>query len=62
MTRTEKNREQKLRRAAIRAGYRLVKRKGGFRIIGLEHNALVAGENFNLDLDDVAEWLAHLAQ
>lgn len=64
---TECRRESRLRYRLGRGGYRLQKSRvrhphlddlGGYRIIDSEGNFAVAGATFNLDLDDVEDWLA----
>jgi hypothetical protein len=55
--------ESTLRSQATRQGYKLVKSRrandwGGFMIVDRDRNFVVAGERFDLDLADVAEWLA----
>lgn len=65
---TEKNREQRLRRALNKRGYSLHKSRrafnadnlGGYLIANQQNNTLIAGERFNLSLDDVNEWLEYL--
>ena len=58
--------ENRLRRWASRLGVTLQKSRakrwsiddrGGYRIIDAESEAALAGERFDLDLDDVEEWL-----
>lgn len=60
-------REARLRRAAKRQGYRLSRSRwragsidnaGGFQVIDLQTNVVVAGSRFDLDADDVQRWLA----
>jgi hypothetical protein len=66
---TDKKTENKLRRALGKAGYMLHKASGmigadnlgGYMICDLYNNAVVCGSRFELDLDDVADWLEHLA-
>lgn len=64
-------REAALRRQAKKLGLALVKsrdryihadNKGGYRIINPWRNWIVAGEKFDLDLDDVEEFLNEYAQ
>jgi hypothetical protein len=58
-----------LRRALGKAGYTLHKARGmicaenlgGYVICDLYTNAVVCGSRFELDLDDVADWLDCLA-
>jgi hypothetical protein len=57
--------ESTLRSQAIRQGYQLRKSRrqeslnnqGGFMIVDRDRNFVVAGDRFDLDLADVAEWL-----
>ena len=62
----EKVRENKARRQAYRQGYMLCKSiariwryedQFGYRIVDYPNNFLVAGENFDLTLEDVEEFL-----
>ena len=63
----DKNRDARLRRLANRHGLALRKSRlrgtphaddfGGYRIIDPYRNAIVRGERFDLDLDDVEEYL-----
>lgn len=65
MTTAEKNREQRLRRALYKAGYTLHKSRqgisldnyGGYMIVNYYINGVVAGRRFDMDLDDVQEFL-----
>lgn len=66
LTPQEKTRENRLRRQAKRLGLGLKKSRaraihlddfGGYRIVGLKYNSVVRGSRFELDLDDVAEYL-----
>jgi hypothetical protein len=66
MPNPEKAREQRVRNAVERQGYVLRKDRarswnvdhyGGFMIIDPYLNAVIAGERFDLDLDDVENWL-----
>ena len=59
--------EDRVRRIARRQGYALHKDKagvwsfshqGGWQIVDAERNWLVAGERFDLSLDDVEQWLS----
>lgn len=67
---TEKNREQRLRRALNKCGYSLHKSRrsfsssnlGGYLIINQQNNTLVDGDRFNLSLDDVENWLEYLGR
>jgi len=68
---SSKAREAPLRRQAKKLGLTLVKSrarrthaddKGGYRIIDPWRNCIVAGEKFDLDLDDVQEFLNEYAQ
>lgn len=62
---TEKNRERRLRRALNKAGYSLHKSRysiygdylGGYMIVDVCGNYVVAGSRYDLDLDDVETWL-----
>ena len=63
----EQRREQRLRSAARRQGYLVRKSRartanlhdlGGYRIVDPYFNTIVAGETFDLDLDDVESWLS----
>jgi hypothetical protein len=70
MSANEKTRENRLRRALDRQGYRLLKSRardpqsltyGGYQIIDLQHGGVVAGSGnvdrgYALDLDDVERW------
>ena len=67
---TEKALEQKLRRTLKSAGYVLHKSRvrnihldnlGGYMIADIMTNAVVAGNRFQLSLEDVAEWAEELA-
>ena len=64
---SERAREDRLRRRAARAGLALQKSRvrephlddfGRYRLINRNHNWIVAGERFDLDLDAVEAWLA----
>lgn len=64
-----KNKEQQqLRRALNSIGYAMHKSRrrlsidnlGGYMIVNLYGNYVVAGSRYELDLDDVSEWLAYL--
>ena len=64
-TTEEKVRENKLRRQAKRLGIKITKSRvreihlddhGGYRIV--DRNRLVHGQRYELDLEDVAEYLA----
>jgi hypothetical protein len=65
----EQRREARLRRLARSGGYSLHKSRasisvdnlGDFMIVNDDMNAVVAGERFDLTLDDVEEWLRPLA-
>lgn len=60
-----KNQERKLRRALMQEGYSLRKSRkpisvnnmGEYMIVDTINNCVVAGSNYELTLDDVAEWL-----
>ncbi len=63
----EKRREGRLRGRARTAGFRLKKdrarnyssdHQGGYMIVNDWVNTIVAGEKFNMSLDDVEEFLA----
>ncbi len=58
-------REARARRALAKDGYTLAKdraktwsinHQGGYRIINPSYNVIVAGENFDLELEDVEAW------
>jgi hypothetical protein len=58
--------EQRVRRAAKREGYVLRKdqarqwslnHNGGYKIVDADLNAVIAGSPFDVDRDDVEEWL-----
>lgn len=61
----EKSKENRLRRELQDRGYLLRKSRaqegidnfGGYLIIDGRNNAVVAGSRFELDLDDVSEWI-----
>lgn len=66
MNSIEKNRERRLRRALQKEGYRLYKSRtrnthfydlGGYRIALANSNGCVGGSRFELDLDDVEEFV-----
>ena len=67
-TLAERRREARLRRLARRGGYSLHKSRAGwsldnfgeFMIVDDDINTIVAGERFDLSLDDVEEWLKAL--
>lgn len=62
---TNKNQEQRLRRELNKAGYALHKSRravspdnlGGYMIVDLSGNYVVAGSRYELDLVDVENWL-----
>lgn len=62
---TEKNRERRLRRALNKAGYSLHKSRrpinpdnlGGYMVVDIYGNYVVAGSNYSLDLADVEDFL-----
>ena len=67
LSQTEKAIEMRLRRKARSQGFALIKSRqrtrdfnnqGGIMIINAARNVVVAGEKFELGLDDVAEFLA----
>ena len=62
-----KTRENRLRRQLSRLGYTLHKSRirntnldnfGGYMIVDSYYNAIVAGERFDLDIDDVENFVA----
>lgn len=61
----DKNREKRLRRALNKCGYALHKSHeavspdnlGGYMIVDLQTLGVVSGSRFELDLDDVQDWL-----
>ena len=62
-----KYRLKRLRLQATGAGYMIRKdraqafsmdHQGGYRLVDADRNAIVAGERFDLDLDDLEKWLA----
>lgn len=62
---SEKSRENKLRRALYKADFLMRKSRadisidnfGGYMIVDVKTNAVIAGSRFNLDLDDVEEFV-----
>lgn len=61
-----KTRENRLRRRLAHEGYALRKSRdrsphvdnlGGYMIVDAGRNFIVAGQRYDLDLDDVEEWL-----
>jgi len=64
----ERRREARLRRLARSGGYSLHKSRAGFsadnfgdyRVVDDNLNFIVAGERFDMTLDDVEEWLKPL--
>lgn len=70
MTTTEKNMENKLRRALYKAGYSLHKSRkaisadnlGGYMIVMNTINGVAAGSRFELDLDDVKDFLEGMSE
>lgn len=62
--RTERSQEQELRRVLKTAGYRMRRSRdsigldnfGGYMIVTLSDNTVVAGGRFELSLKDVQEW------
>lgn len=63
-----KVREDRARRRLAREGYLLrkdrarswnVDHQGGYMIVEADRNLIVAGERWNLTLEDVEAWLAH---
>ena len=64
-----KNREQALRRTLNKAGYALRKSRanislnnlGGYMIVDISTNAVVAGARFEMDLDDICDWVQDLS-
>ena len=68
---TDKNLEQRLRYALNKEGYSLhksIKRiptyndAGGYMIVNYYINGVVAGPRFELDLDDVAEFVEEMQE
>lgn len=64
---SEAAREARLRRRAKRHGYALQRSRwrsgsldnfGEFRVIDPAYNVVVAGERFDMDLDEAEAWLA----
>jgi hypothetical protein len=74
MTTTDEIREQRLRRVAVRLGYRLVKSRcrtpelfvyGTYGIIDPDRNWWVqtfGGDGYGLDLDEIEAWLTDPAE
>ena len=67
MTIDERNRAARLRRKLNKLGYTMRKTNwrrdsidnfGGYAIIDTEYNAIVRGSRFDLDLDDVEEFIS----
>jgi hypothetical protein len=66
MNTTDSTREARLRRLAHRQGFALrksragisVRNQGGFMIVDANANYIVAGEHYDLDLDDAERFLA----
>jgi hypothetical protein len=67
MTDTTTTTEDQLRRSLRQQGLALRKdrarslsmhRQGGFMIVDPDNNWILAGQDFNLNLDDVAAWLS----
>ncbi|SKA77840.1 hypothetical protein SAMN02745178_00711 [Gemmiger formicilis] len=67
MTNDERNRAVRLRRKLNKLGYTMMKMNcrrdsidnfGGYAIIDTEYNAIVRGTRFDLDLDDVEEFIS----
>jgi hypothetical protein len=67
MTNDERNRAARLRRKLNKLGYTMRKTNwrrdsidnfGGYAIIDTEYNAVVRGSRFDLDLDDVEEFIS----
>ena len=68
---TDKVLENLCRRRAVRVGLYLRKSRakrwsvddhGEYMLIELDHNAIVAGQRFDLNLSDVVEWLDEYEQ
>lgn len=68
---TNSSLEQKLRRTLKSAGYALRKSRvrnihgdnlGGYAIVLVKYNAVVAGDRFQLSLGDVEEWTKMLTE
>ena len=66
---SEAAREARARRAAKRRGLRLhrsrrrlgsIDNPGGFQIVNSYYNFVVAGERFDMTLDDVEQWLRRI--
>lgn len=63
---SKKTYENKLRRALMKEGYLLKKSRGGltvdnfgaYQIVDATYNAVVAGTRFDMELEDIAVWLA----
>lgn len=67
MTNDERNRAARLRHKLNKLGYTMMKMNcrrgsidnfGGYAIIDTEYNAIVRGTRFDLDLDDVEEFIS----
>lgn len=52
--------DAKLRLFAKRKGYMLHKKSGGFMIVDHWTRALVAGQEFDLDPEEVQDWIEQL--
>ncbi|MBR2491217.1 MAG: hypothetical protein IKB65_07015 [Ruminiclostridium sp.] len=66
---TDQNLERRLRYALEKEGYKLHKSRtrrihahdlGGYRIVDVRLNACIAGPDFQLELDDVADFVKEL--
>lgn len=71
LNRSSAAREARARRALRRSGHRLrrsmwhrgsIDNLGGYQIVLESPNLVVAGMRFELDLDDVEEWIAGIAE
>ena len=68
MTTTEKNLEQRLRRALYKAGYQMHKSRkrisidnlGGYMIVDYRLNFIVDGSRYDLSLHDVCEFVSDI--
>ena len=62
---TIKTRENAVRRKLSKQGYKLSKSRmnysinnlGGYMIIDTSFNSIVAGENYNMSLEDIEKWI-----
>lgn len=68
MTTTEKNLEQRLRRALYKAGYQMHKSRkrisidnlGGYMIVDYRRSCVVGGSRYDLSLHDVCEFVSDI--